>query len=98
MEERFLVCGLVCKKTSLSIFLEQFLAVLNLNYLRRMRLSKNAHLIASPQHPIPAFCSDHTRTRCYVALGRCEQRDYAPPRHKRHITLKATLRTTFSRR
>src|SRR5215510_692088 len=50
-------------KTMPSTFSEQFLAVLNLKYLRRIRCSENDRLTTSPQHPIPAFCSDHTRTR-----------------------------------
>src|SRR5574341_14126 len=63
MTDGGLIHRLVCKKTSLSPFSEQFLAVLNLKYLRRILRSENDRLVTSPQHPIPAFCSDHTRTR-----------------------------------
>ena len=54
---------LVGKKMSLSTFFEQILVGLNLKYLCRILRSENGRLTTSPQHPIPAFCSDHTRTR-----------------------------------
>src|SRR5215510_15475187 len=62
MTDGSLIHRLVCKKTSLSTFFEQFLVVLNLKYLHRIQCSENGRLATSPQHPIPAFCSDHTQT------------------------------------
>src|SRR5262245_31045911 len=63
MTDGSLIYHRVCKKTSLSTFFEQFLVVLNLKYLRRILRSENGRLTTSPQPSIPAFCSDHTRTR-----------------------------------
>jgi hypothetical protein len=62
MTDGRLIHPLVCKKTSLSTFFRQFLGVLNLKYLRRILRSENGRLTTSPQHPIPAFWSDHTQT------------------------------------
>src|SRR5215475_181549 len=67
MTDGSLIHRLVCKKTSLSTFFEQFLVVLNLKYLHRIQCSENGRLTTAPQHPIPAFCSDHTRTRLTTA-------------------------------
>jgi hypothetical protein len=63
MADGGLIHRLLCKKMSLSTFFEQFLAVLNLKYLRGILRSENDRLTTSPQHPIPVLCSDHTRTR-----------------------------------
>ena len=63
MPDGSLIYRLVCQKTPLSTFFEQFLVALNLKYLRRILRSENGRLTTAPQHPIPAFCSDHTRTR-----------------------------------
>ena len=41
MTDGSLIHRLVCKKTSLSTFFEQFLVVLNLKYLRRILRSEN---------------------------------------------------------
>ncbi len=57
MTDGCLIRQFVCEKTSVSIFLEQFLTVLNLKYLRRILLSKNGRLIAMRQSPIPVFCA-----------------------------------------
>ena len=41
MTDGSLIRRLVCKKTSLSTFFEQFLVVLNLKYLRKILRSEN---------------------------------------------------------
>src|SRR5712691_6910844 len=72
----------VCKKTSLSTLLEQFLTSLNHRDLRRILLRQNVHITPTHQSPYPVLPS--FPFRCYSQAQYEPAIPVGPPRRRLH--------------